>query len=258
MNKFKIVVSIFFMLGVLSAPSQARAGIPTTCVNCSNFIQQILDSVTMGNELATQIQQYKEMISQTTNQIWMIEQETRRLLTLPQQELSQFTDQFTQLANAYRNLGMYAGDMSAMSDIFRQLYPDLNHYYGLTENSDPNAVQQEWKERQKVVDEAAGKVFALSADEMKRLTSNPQQMKSHIDSLLAQKNETQIAQSANKLSSLILKELNDLNIMTATNMQYATHITQNEQKQKEIDRGNWDRATTVDNQQFKYEGKIRF
>lgn len=254
----KMIISICLIAGIITFSSHVRAGIPTTCVNCSNFIQQILDSVTFANELATQINQYKEMITHTANQVWMIEQETKRLLTMPQSTLTKYTDELTKLARAYSDLGMYRGDVSAMSDIFRSAYPEMNTMYGLSEDASPTAIQDEWKKRSEHTDKMAENVFKLSAAELQKLTNNPDALRQHVDSLVSTQNETQVAQAGNALAGMMVKELHDLNILAATGLQYAVDVNQNQHKQEQFDRSVWERATQTDDRNFEYHGKQRY
>lgn len=254
----KKIIAGFLLAGMVTFPSQGQAGIPVTCINCSSFIQQILDSVTLGNELATQIEQYKEMLTHTSNQVWMIEQETRRLLTLPQSTLTRYTDELTRLARAYIDLDMYRGDISAMSDIFRAVYPDLNSMYGLSENSSPTAIQEEWQKRSKHTDKVAESLFKLSGVQLKKLTDSPEALRQHIESLVNTQNETQVAQAGNALSGMMVKELRDLNILAATSLQHSVDISQNKNKQEQFNRGVWERATRTDDANFEYRGKQPF
>lgn len=256
MKKCKIIPVTFMLMLAMATP--ARAGIPTTCVNCSNFIQQILDSVTFAHELATQIQQYKEMMTQTANQVWMIEQETKRLLTLPQSTLTKYTNELTKLARSYADLNMYRGDVTAMSDIFRSAYPDLNTMYGLSEKDSPTAIQDEWRTRSIHTDEVAKKIFLLTSDQLLKLTTDPDALQQHVEFLVSTQNETQVAQAGNVLAGMMAKELRDLNILANTSLHHSVSLSQDQNKQEQIDRGVWERATTVDDQQFKYEGNIRF
>lgn len=214
----RALIALLFL--VLSAASQTvHAGIPVTCTNCSQAVRQMLDSITMANELTTVIEQYNQMIIQTEQQLFMAKSELERLIALPQTTMQQFSDSFTNLAGLVNQVNMYKGDMSALADIYRAAYPDLNETYGLAQSDDREALQKQWQKRQEQSDELSKNAFMLSSAQLSELAKNQDALKRHIDGLLTQQNETGIAQAANKLASLSIKELQDLKSLAAMSLQ---------------------------------------
>jgi P-type conjugative transfer protein TrbJ len=250
MKTLKILAAgaVIFMC-LSSAP--ASAGVPVTCVNCSTVVQQILDSITMANELTTAINQYEQMIMQTAQQVQMVQYEIQRLKNLPENLVNKYTGKFTELASLLNQTATYRGDISALVDIYRDAYPDFNVMYGLVNGEDPNAYQREWQRRQVQFDRVARDAFGFSGSQLKRLHEDMPEMQATIQDLLSQKNETEIQQAANTMTSMMLYDLKDLKALTAQQMQFDISVSQNALKQEQLEQAQNDLFRTVTDVEYK-------
>lgn len=235
---FLIGITMFF-----SYSSKAFAGVPTTCVNCSNVIQQILDSVTQANELSTAIEQYKQLVTQTQNQIFMMEAEIKRLMALPGSVVSKYTDQFSDLGKLINDLNVYKGDLTALMDIYRQVYPDFNDMVTFVDTADPNAIQNEWRKRSEELDKNTRQAFQLSNMALNHMVKDKDAYEAHIKTLLSQENETQVLQASNKLTSLMLSEIRSLQSLTAMQLQHNSSKEAKNLKDDQTTQLLWEKAT---------------
>jgi P-type conjugative transfer protein TrbJ len=262
MTKAKFTILILALVVSCAFASRARAGVPVTCTNCSTVVQQILDSVTMANELATAINQYEQLIIQTEQQIFMAQAEVKRLMSLPATlaaKVDQYADHFTDLGQRLTEVNMYRGDMSALVDVYREAYPDFNVIYGLANGEDPNAIQKEWRQRSIQTDKVAEAAFKLSASQLDLLAKNQEALRSHVQRLLSVQNETEIQQASNALSSMMLTEMQDLKSLAAMQLQHDADRNLNRQKQEQMDRALWEKAAEPKfNTDFEYKGTKRF
>lgn len=250
MKPLKIVAFSLLLFCFYAQPAQA--GVPVTCANCSNFIQQILDSITMANELTTAIEQYSQLVTQTQQQLYMVQSEMRRLMTLPGSVTGKYVDQFTELGQLLGTINMYRGDLSAMTDIYRAAYPDFSKMYGLALDN-PNAVQDEWVRRSQHSDKVAEQAFKLSGTQLAKLSQDQDALRSHVQTLLGQENETQILQSGNVLTSMMLSDVQDLKSLSAMSLQHIADQNLAKQKEAQANKGLWDAATKTEKLDFKYD-----
>ncbi|MDR2893692.1 MAG: hypothetical protein LBV80_11555 [Deltaproteobacteria bacterium] len=242
----------------------ALAGVPVTCTNCSTVVQQMLDSITMFNELTTTIRQYEELIIQTEQQVFMAQSELKRLATLPGDMVDKYTNHFTELGQRLTDVNAHRGDMSALVDIYRSAYPDFNVMYGLANGEtpngvydrNPNAIQEDWQRRSIELDKVAEATFKMSAGQLQSLSKNQGALRDHVQRLLSTQNETEIQQASNAMSSMMISEIQDLKSLSAMQMQHESIVTANKQKQEQFDKSEWEKATSGDFN-FDYEGKIQ-
>ena len=246
MNCMKKLITTTLLAVSLFGANNAFAGIPVTCINCSNYVKQALDSITMSNELTTVIHSYQELITQTEKQIYMAEMEAQRLLSLPDNLMKQgYSEYLMNLSRTLDNLKMYKGDMAAMADIQRQLYPEMNDILGIVNSDDPNAVQNLWQEQMKSSDNLYAAALGISAEQLDSMGKSEQNRKNRIDDLLAQKNESQIQQAGNQLTGIMVNDVNELKMLASVTLQQESDKNLREQKQAEIDMAQHKKMTTI-------------
>ena len=243
MNCMKKLIATTILSLSLFGASNAFAGIPVTCINCSNYVKQALDSITMSNELTTVIHSYQELITQTEKQIYMAEMEAQRLLSLPDNLMKQgYSEYLMNLSRTLDNLKMYKGDLSALGDIQRQFYPEMNDILGIVNSEDPNAVQALWQEQMKNSDNLYAAALGISAEQLESMGKSEQNRKNRIDDLLAQKNESQIQQAGNQLTGIMVNDVNELKMLASVTLQQESDKNLREQKQAEVNKELWKKA----------------
>jgi P-type conjugative transfer protein TrbJ len=110
------------LVAMLVAPAPpAHAQLATVCVNCADvftqiagYAEQVSTTINTAQQLATQIQQYQNMVQQG--------------IALPSNLFNQITGDIQKIQSLYQQGQAMAGQLSNFDQQFRQQYPDFQTY----------------------------------------------------------------------------------------------------------------------------------
>jgi P-type conjugative transfer protein TrbJ len=103
-NKIKITIAL---LSVITFVNVSMAGIPVTCLNCSNLFTQALEYIKDIEQLAEEIKQYEQLVKQTENAI-------TNTMNLPSNLASNLQSQMRVAVANVNRLNSYKADMDAL------------------------------------------------------------------------------------------------------------------------------------------------
>ena len=207
-----IILTVIYML---LNPAPARA-IVVSCTNCSNLVTQALERVTNMEQLTTLMNQYKESVMQTAQQIQMVQQLIQQYANmiqntaqLPSNLINEIKGSITRLASLSSTLQTQRGDMTALGQVFMNLFPKQS-MFGEMAGASPAQVEQanaryaaEWNKWAANVDQATQATFQLSGQQLADLQQEPERFQSYIDNLLSTPDGQQKALMAgNQLAAL--------------------------------------------------------
>lgn len=125
MKKLLFILTIMCMFAI---PAHA---LTVSCVNCSNSLLQALDRATNMEQLSTLISEYHESITQTAQQIRMVQQNIEQYANmlqntaqLPANLVNELKGNLTRLANLSGNLKTLRGDIVGLGQVFNSLFPE--------------------------------------------------------------------------------------------------------------------------------------
>ena len=143
-----------------------------SCVNCSNSLLQALDRATNMEQLSTLISEYHESVTQTAQQIRMVQQNIEQYANmlqntaqLPANLVNELKGNLTRLANLSGNLKTLRGDIVGLGQVFNSLFPEQALFEELA-GASPAQVeaadaqyQQQWDKWSATVDQASQATF---------------------------------------------------------------------------------------------------
>lgn len=219
----KLLLLSILSLTLAASPAWAKT---VYCTNCSNRFTQAMERVTNVEQLKTILKQYTEMVEQTRQQIALVQNNIQQYqnmvqntLALPESILNSAKSDFAQLAELTSSLKTNRGDISALTQIFDQLYPSLDLMGGIVNDANKNYddVLGGWA---KAADDAAEAVFQLTGYQLDDMVKNSAQLDQHIDKLLSTpEGQMQAIQAGNNLASLQLQESQQLRELLAASIQ---------------------------------------
>ena len=252
-----ILISVLYML--LNAAS-AKA-IPVTCTNCSNMVIQALERVTNMEQLTTLMNKYKEAITQTAQQIQMVQQLIQQYANmlqntaqLPSNLINELKGNFTRLASLSSTLQTQRGDMTALGQVFMNLFPEQSVFADLA-GASPAQVKQanaryeaEWNKWAANVDEATKATFQLSGQQLADLQKEPERFQSYIDNLLSTPDGQQKAiMAGNQLTALQVQEVRQLRELMATQIQSNLATIMKAEKESQMQEELWRDTSKTEN-----------
>jgi P-type conjugative transfer protein TrbJ len=211
------------------------------CTNCSTMWTQSIERVTNLEQLQELISQYQELITQTQQQIALVKnniQQYENMLqntkNLPAALLGQVKGQFSSLAKLTGQLNTQKGDILAMSQVFDEVYPDLDLLKNLAGSSN---VAEAWEKWSQESDRAAEATFQLTGSQLRDITENSQALDQHIEKLLSTpEGQMEAIQSGNSLAAIQVDELRQLRALMATNIQSVTQMAMKNEKREQLSR----------------------
>ncbi len=234
----KLVITAM-LLSIIAIPSYA--GIPVTCINCSNFIQQMLDEITRMSQLSELVSQTEESIQQTTQQIKMVQNMLQNTA-----QLSQQINGLTQLAALTAQLNVQVGDYTNLAQIFNSRYPGQSTFSNLTNQQ----FKSYWDNWSQDVDRASQATFQLSGKQLADL-QNSGGLQDHINQLLSTPDgQMQAIQAGNQLASIQIQEIRALRELTATSTQSTISAQMKAEKDEEARMEQWRKATSTGTYDF--------
>ena len=238
------------MLALLSTPAHA---LTVTCTNCSNTLVQMLDRITNVEQLSTLINEYHESITQTAQQIRMVQQNieqyqnmVQNTVQLPANLVSELRGSLTRLANLSSNLKTLRGDIVGLGQVFNSLFPEQS-LFGDLAGAGPEQVeaanrkyQQQWDTWSETVDQASQATFQLSGHQLDDLQKDAGRFQSYLDELLSTPDGQQKAiMAGNQLSALQVQEARQLRELMATQVQSNLASQMKAEKESQMSQEAW-------------------
>lgn len=201
-----------------------------SCVNCSNSLLQALDRATNMEQLSTLISEYHESVTQTAQQIRMVQQNIEQYANmlqntaqLPANLVNELKGNLTRLANLSGNLKTLRG---GLGQVFNSLFPEQALFEELA-GASPAQVeaanakyQQQWDKWSETVDQASQATFQLSGHQLDDLQKDAGRFQSYLEELLSTPDGQQKAiMAGNQLSALQVQEARQLRELMATQVQ---------------------------------------
>lgn len=226
----RLLLLITALMWLCAPPAHA---ITVTCTNCSNSLLQMLDRVTNMEQLSTLINEYHESITQTAQQIRMVQQNIEQYANmlqntaqLPASLVNELKGNLTRLANLSGNLKTMRGDIVGLGQVFNSLFPEQS-LFGELAGAGPEQVEaanaryrQKWNQWSETVDQASQATFQLSGQQLADLQSDPERFQQYMDNLLSTPDGQQKAiMAGNQLSALQVQEARQLRELMATQVQ---------------------------------------
>jgi P-type conjugative transfer protein TrbJ len=222
MKKLLIIAAVTLTLNV----PIFSFGEVVTCTNCSTVFTQLLEQATNLEQLSTMTNQYSEAITQTAQQIQLVQHAIQNTMQLPQAMRGELAGQMTQLANLTNQLRTQRGDYTALAQVFNQLFPAQSTFSNLTAAStaeEINAANQQYRQHQDKwsasVDEASLATYQLTGRQLQDL-SDAGTLETYVQSLLdSPDGQMKAMQAGNQLAALQLQEQRELRELVATSSQ---------------------------------------
>lgn len=242
MKKIAILIFLFFFSGVSS--SQAYS---VYCTNCSSQFMQALQYAIQGSKLAELKKAYDEYISQTAQQIKMVQQNieqyanmVQNTVKLPSNLIQEISGELTKLGRVTSALNTLRDDVQGMASVFDQLYKTQDQFKNLANlpkelltgsGGASEQYGQYWDDWSKRVDESTKATFQVSASQLKDLEETGR-LESYINSLLSTPDGQQKAiMAGNQLAAIQIQEARQLRELVATKTQ--SDLASQEKAEKE-------------------------
>lgn len=237
-------------LWLCASPAQAFT---VTCVNCSNSLMQALDRATNMEQLSTLISEYHESITQTAQQIRMVQQNIEQYANmlqntaqLPANLVNELKGNLTRLANLSGNLKTLRGDIVGLGQVFNSLFPE-QALFGELAGAGPEQVEaanaryrQQWDRWSETVDQASQATFQLSGQQLDELQKDSARFQSYLDELLSTPDGQQKAiMAGNQLSALQVQEARQLRELMATQVQSNLASQMKTEKESQMTQEAW-------------------
>lgn len=226
----KKLLSVLSLMCMFATPAHA---LTVSCVNCSNSLLQALDRATNMEQLSTLISEYHESVTQTAQQIRMVQQNIEQYANmlqntaqLPANLVNELKGNLTRLANLSGNLKTLRGDIVGLGQVFNSLFPEQALFEELA-GASPAQVeaadaqyQQQWDKWSATVDQASQATFQLSGHQLDDLQKDAGRFQSYLEELLSTPDGQQKAiMAGNQLSALQVQEARQLRELMATQVQ---------------------------------------
>ncbi len=246
----KILLVMTALVWLCATPAYA---ITVTCTNCSNNLLQILDRMTNMEQLSTLINEYHESITQTAQQIRMVQQNIEQYANmlqntaqLPANLIGELQGNLTRLASLSGNLKTLRGDIVGLGQVFNSLFPEQS-LFGELAGASPQQVeaanakyQQKWDKWSETVDQASQATFQLSGSQLDDLQKDAGKFQAYLNELLSTPDGQQKAiMAGNQLSALQVQEARQLRELMATQVQSNLASQMKSEKESQMSQEAW-------------------
>nr|WP_320192716.1 P-type conjugative transfer protein TrbJ [uncultured Desulfobacter sp.] len=222
-NKIKITIAL---LSIITFVNVSMAGIPVTCLNCSNLFTQALEYIKDIEQLAEEIKQYEQLVKQTENAI-------TNTMNLPSNLASNLQSQMRVAVANVNRLKSYKADMDALYTIFTDTWPELEDIKvdGVLMKDRIATKQKQFKKAAEKVDNILQSNFRLSGQQLQDLQDSGD-FDSYLDDLLSTKEGRQQAiEAGNQINALTVHEMRQTRALLANYVQ--AQAAESAQKQNE-------------------------
>lgn len=232
MKKLLSVLSL--MCAVMCMFASPAHALTVSCVNCSNSLLQALDRATNMEQLSTLISEYHESVTQTAQQIRMVQQNIEQYANMaakhratpgqPCKRTQRQSDPPCQPLRAIsRRCAVILWGLDRCSTpcfpnrLFSENWPGPARHRSKPANA---KYQQQWDKWSATVDQASQATFQLSGHQLDDLQKDAGRFQSYLDELLSTPDGQQKAiMAGNQLSALQVQEARQLRELMATQVQ---------------------------------------
>ena len=213
-NKIRTTIAL---LSIITFVNVSMAGIPVTCLNCSNLFTQALEYIKDIEQLAEEIKQYEQLVKQTENAI-------TNTMNRPSNLASNLQSQMRVAVANVNRLKSYKADMGALLTIFTETWPELRDLKiddVLMQDRIEMQLDQFSKASEKI-DNVLQSNFQLTGKQLQDLQDSGN-FDSYLDDLLSTKEGRQQAiEAGNQINALTVHEMRQTRALLANYVQAQT------------------------------------
>jgi P-type conjugative transfer protein TrbJ len=227
-NKIQTTIAL---LSVIVFVNVSMAGIPVTCLNCSNLFTQALEYIKDIEQLAEAVKQYEQLVQQTENAI-------TNTMNLPSNLLPNLQSQIRAAVANVNRLNSYKADMDALYTIFTDTWPELEDIKvdGVLMKDRIAAKQNQFKKAAEKMDNILQSNFQLSGQQLQDLEDSGD-FDSYLDDLLStKKGRQQAIEAGNQINALTVHEMRQTRALLANYVQaQAAELAQRQNEEKQLE-----------------------
>lgn len=227
-NKIQTTIAL---LSVIAFVNVSMAGIPVTCLNCSNLFTQALEYIKDIEQLAEAVKQYEQLVQQTENAI-------TNTMNLPSNLLPNLQSQIRAAVANVNRLNSYKADMDALYTIFTDTWPELEDIKvdGVLMKDRIAAKQNQFKKAAEKMDNILQSNFQLSGQQLQDLQDSGD-FDSYLDDLLStKKGRQQAIEAGNQINALTVHEMRQTRALLANYVQaQAAELAQRQNEEKQLE-----------------------
>ena len=246
-------ILLLTIISMLIKPVPVHAVTTVSCTNCSNLVTQALERVTSMDQLSALRSQVSEAMTQTAQQIRMVQQNIEQYANmlqntaqLPMNLINEVKGSFTKLASLSSTLQTQRGDMKALEQVFMNLFPEQSFFADLAGASPAQMAQAnaryeaEWNKWAANVDQATQATFQLSGQQLADMQQDAERFQSYLDNLLSTPDGQQKAiMAGNPLASVQIQEIRQLRELMATQIQSNIATIMKAEKESQMQQELW-------------------
>lgn len=206
------------------------AGIPVTCLNCSNLFTQALEYINEIEQLLEAIKRYEELAKQTENMM-------KNTKNLPSDLKGNLMSQLDSAVSNVEKLKTYKGDMDALYTIFTDTWPELKNM----KDGDGTLMSDRILKRSSQLKSAVKKMdnilrsnFQLSGKQLQEMQDSGDFEDYMADLLLSKSGRQQAIEAGNQINSIAVNELRQNRALLANFVQAQTTALAQEQQEKKV------------------------
>jgi P-type conjugative transfer protein TrbJ len=213
-NKIQTTIAL---LSVIVFVNVSMAGIPVTCLNCSNLFTQALEYIKDIEQLAEAVKQYEQLVQQTENAI-------TNTMNLPSNLLPNLQSQIRVAVANVNRLNSYKADMGALLTIFTDTWPELRNLK-IDDILMQDRIQMQLDQFSKAsekIDNVLQSNFQLSGQQLQDLQDSGD-FDDYLNDLLSSKTGRQQAiEAGNQINALTVHELRQTRALLSNYVQAQT------------------------------------
>lgn len=223
------------------------------CTNCSTQAIQAVERVTNLDQLKAIWLEYAEAVEQTAQQIALVQNNIQQYANMVQNTVSLPNDLLKAAAGELSRLGKLAnqvnrlkGDAGSLSEIFKDVYPDLDELQAIALGGRYAGNMEElWEKWNRSVDEATMAAFQLTGMQLEDMAENADELDAYMERLLSNPDgQMQALQAANNLTVIQINELRQTRELLATHIQATAQAQAKDLKEKQIASEEWKKFLT--------------
>lgn len=213
-NKIQTTIAL---LSVIVFVNVSMAGIPVTCLNCSNLFTQALEYIKDIEQLAEAVKQYEQLVQQTENAI-------TNTMNLPSNLLPNLQSQIRAAVANVNRLNSYKADMGALLTIFTDTWPELRNLK-IDDILMQDRIQMQLDQFSKAsekIDNVLQSNFQLSGQQLQDLQDSGD-FDDYLNDLLSSKTGRQQAiEAGNQINALTVHEMRQTRALLSNYVQAQT------------------------------------
>jgi len=227
--KRKIINLIVLFSFFIFSHSSVNAGIPVTCLNCSNLFTQALEYINEIEQLLEAIKRYEELVKQTENMV-------TNTMNLPSDLKGNLMSKLETAVGNIEKLNTYKADMDALYTIFSDTWPELKDMEvdGVLMTDLINTRRKQFEDSAKKIDNILQSNFQLSGQQLQSMEDSGE-FEDYMDDLLSSKTGRQQAiEAGNQINALTVSELRETRSLLASYVQAQATVIAQEQQEKKL------------------------